>query len=202
MVECGHTHIVGLQLVATRAKTMQFACDATPSSLIRVVGMDSEQVEELCKELMVERLGDASIAIKLFTKGHVMACSKEAVDAISDKIQAVGGTSEVLKLSGAFHSSYMSPALDDFSAAVKNASLTMPTIPIYSNVTAKPFTSIENMKELVTKQLTHCVLWNELIGNMRQDYCNSDFVECGPGKQLHFLLKKIDKKITCINYST
>lgn len=160
--------------------------------------MDSEEVEQLCKELMVKGLGEASIAIKLYTKGHVIACSKQAIDVV--KATAIG-RSEVLELSGAFHSSYMSSALEGFSQAVNKASLVIPPIPIYSNVTAKPFTSVEDMKVLITKQLTHRISWNELISNMRHDYPNCHFVECGPGKQLHILLKKMDRKIKCINYS-
>lgn len=180
---------------------MQSASDLTPSNLVRIFGIDSEQVEELCGEVKVKGLGDASIAIRLFTKGHVVACNKQAVDIIIERTRAAGGTVEVLKLSGGFHSSYMSLALQDFSITVNNASLMLPTIPVYSNVTGKPFTSIEDMRELITKQLTHCLLWNELICNMRYDYPNCNFVECGPGNQLHFLLKKMDRKIKCINYN-
>ena len=187
--------------MATRARAMQSASDTTPSSLVRIFGMDSEHVEGLCEEVMVEGLGDASIAIKLFAKGHVIACSKQAENLVGDKTRAAGGIAEVLQLSGGFHSSYMSSAVEDFTAAVNNASLTVPTIPVYSNVTGKPFTSIEDMKRLVTQQLTCRVSWNELICNMRSDYPNCHFVECGPGNQLHFLLKKIDRKIKCTNYS-
>ena len=181
---------------------MQCASEATPSGLVRIIGMDSEQMEELCEELMAKGLGNASISIRLFSKGHVIACSKQAMDIAIDKARTAGGTTEVLKLSGAFHSSYMSPALEKFSNAVNRAPLVTPSIPIYSNVTAKPFTSIEDMKKLIVKQLTHAISWNELIGNMRSHHPNCSFVECGPGRQLHTLLKKMDKKIKCINYTT
>ena len=187
--------------MSTRAKAMQSASEATPSTLVRIVGMDSEQVEGLCEELMVKGLGDASIAIRLFSKGHVIACSEQAVDIVSDRTTTAGGTTEVLKLSGAFHSSYMSPALEKFSNAVNKAPLVTPSMPTYSNVTAKPFTNIEDMKELVIKQLTHTISWNELIDNMRSNYPYCSFVECGPGRQLHAMLKKIDRKIKCINYT-
>ena len=193
--------VIGLQLVAARARAMQSASDMIPSSLVRIFGMDGEQVEGLCEEVMMEGLGNASIAIKLFTKGHVIACSKPAENLVSDKTRVAGGIAEVLQLSGGFHSSYMSSAVEDFTMAVNNASLTVPTIPVYSNVTGKPFTSTEDMKRLITKQLTCHVSWNELICNMRSDYPNCHFIECGPGNQLHFLLKKMDRKIKCTNYS-
>ena len=185
----------------TRAKAMQSASEATKSYLVRIVGMDSEQVERLCEEVMAEGLGDASVAIRLFNKGNVIACSERAMDVVSDKARAAGGTTEVLKLSGAFHSSYMSPALERFSDAVNRTPLVMPSIPIYSNVTAKPFTNVEDMRELVIKQLMHTVSWNELINNMRSDYPGCSFVECGPARQLHAMLRKMDKKIKCINYT-
>lgn len=181
---------------------MQAASEATPSNLVRIFGMDAGQVGRLCEEVIVKGLGQASVAINLFTKGHVIACSKKAMDVVNEKTRAVGAIAEVLKLSGAFHSSYMSPAVEVFSKAVSNTPLIMPAIPVYSSDTAKPFTSVKEIKELVIKQLTHCISWNELIDNMRSDYPNCSFVECGPGKQLHFLLKKIDRKIRCINYST
>ena len=187
--------------MCTRARAMQSASEATPSCLVRIVGMDSEQVERLCEEVTVQGLGDASIAIRLFSKGHVIACSEQAMDVVGDKARTAGGTTEVLKLSGAFHSSYMSPAMERFSDAVNAAPLVTPSIPIYSNVTAKPFTNIEDMKELIIKQLTHTISWNELINNVRSDYPDCSFVECGPGRQLHAMLRKMDKKIKCINYT-
>lgn len=193
--------IVGLHLVAARARAMQSAADTTPSTLIRIFGMDGKQVEGLCEEVMAEGLGDASISINLFTKGHVIACNKLATSIVSDRTRAAGGIAEVLQLSGGFHSSYMSSAVKDFTTAVNNVSLTLPSIPVYSNVTGKPFTGIEDMKELITKQLTCCVSWHELICNMRSDYPDCHFVECGPSNQLHFLLKKMDRKIKCTNYS-
>lgn len=180
---------------------MQSASEATPSCLVRIVGVDSEQVERLCEEVTVQGLGDASIAIRLFSKAHVIGCSKQAMDVVSDKARTAGGTTEVLKLSGAFHSSYMSAAVERYSDAVNGAPLVTPSMPIYSNVTAKPFTDTEDMKEHIIKQLTHTVSWNELISNMRSDYIGCSFVECGPGKQLHAMLRKMDKKIKCINYT-
>lgn len=194
--------IVGLQLVAARAKAMQSASEMTPSSLVRILGMNYGQVEKLCGELMTEGWGDASVAIKLYSKANVIACSERATGVVSDRTRAAGGSVEVLNLSGAFHSSYMSPAVKKFTSAVNSTPLIMPTIPVYSSITAKPFTNIADMKELMIKQLSHCVLWNELVVNMRNDYPATSFVECGPGKQLHFLLKKMDKKIKCISYNT
>jgi len=180
---------------------MQSASEMTSSTLVRIIGMDSEQVEGLCEEAMVEGLGIVSIAIKLFSKGHVIACSEQAKDIVIDKAKAAGGNTGVLKLSGAFHSSYMLQASEAFGEAVHKAHLVIPTLPIYSNVTAKPFTNVEDMKELMIKQLTNTISWNKLICNMRNDYINCSFVECGPGRQLHSLLKKIDKKIECINHT-
>ena len=181
---------------------MQFASETTSSSLVRTFGMDGEQVERLCEEVKVQGLGNASIAIKLFTKGHVVACSELATDFVSNRTRSTGGISEVLKLSGAFHSLYMSPAVEEFSKAVNSVPLKMPRVPTYSNITAKPFISVEEMKQLIVKQLTHCILWNEVIVNIKNNFPDCNFVECGPGRQLHFLLKKIDKKIKCINYSS
>ena len=186
--------------MSTRAKAMQSASETTSSTLVRIIGLDREQVEGLCEEVMLGGLGSVSIAIKLFSKGHVIACSEQAKDIVIDKAKAAGGNSEVLKLSGAFHSSYMLQASKVFREAVHRAHLVIPTLPMYSNVTAKPFTDVEDMKELIIKQLTTTISWNELIGNMRNDYPNCSFVECGPGRQLHSLLKKMDKKIKCINY--
>ena len=179
---------------------MQMASDKMSSRLLKVTGLDSKQTEDVCSSVKQEGYGDCSITNKLFPKGFIIGSSTQAIDFASNCVQERGGKVEVLSLSGAFHSSYMSPAIEQFAAAVNKAPVQLPKLPVYSNVTGKPYSSIEEIRTLLVKQLTSCVVWDTVMENMMKDYPQCSFVECGPGRQLNFILKKLNKRAKCVNF--
>ncbi|XP_065915876.1 probable malonyl-CoA-acyl carrier protein transacylase, mitochondrial isoform X2 [Dysidea avara] len=191
----------GLQLVVVRAAALQMACNKVSSCSIRVIGLDKKQIEDLCNVVKLRGYGDCSVSNKLFPIGCTIGSSTQAINFISNYVQQKGGRSKVFALSGAFHSSYMSPATEQFAAAVNKAPFQLPKLPVYSNVTGKPYSSVEEIQTLLVEQLTSCVVWDTVMENMMKDYPQCSFVECGPGSQVNLILKKLNKQAECINYS-
>ena len=101
-----------------------------------------------------------------------------------------------LIVSGAFHSELMLDAQDGLAIALKDAPLKDSDIPFYSNVTGKAVKSAGEIRELLLKQLTSPVKWQDIIVNMVKDGF-SNFLEVGPGKVLKGLVKRIDREAIC-----
>ena len=179
----------GLRLVHARALAMQKACEANPSTMAAVLGLDDDVVTKICSEIS-EVVVPANyncpgqIVISGSNKGIEIACQK----------LTEAGAKRVLPLSvgGAFHSPLMEPARQELAAAIKNTKFAAPICPIYQNVTAKPYTNPEEIKENLVAQLTASVKWTQTVQNMCNDGANN-FLEIGPGKVLQGLIKKICK---------
>jgi len=197
VMPCYH---IGIQLVKVRAAAMQMASDKISSRLLKLTGLDNEQAEDVCSVVQQEGYGDCSITNKLYPRALIIGSSTQAIDFVSDCVQERGGSVEVLPLSGAFHSSFMLPAIEQFAEAVNKAPLQLPNLPVYSNVTCRPYSSVEEIRTLLVKQLTNCIAWDSVIENMMKDYPQCSFVECGPGRQLNFILKKLNKQAKCVNF--
>lgn len=180
---------------------MQMASDKMPSSNVRVTGLNQEQTEDLCNTVQRRGYGDCCISNKLFTNGYIIGCSTQAADFVIEYVQQRGGHTEVFALSGAFHTSYMSPAIEQFTEAVNKTPLQLPSLPVYSNVTGQPYSSVDNIRSILIKQLTSCIVWDKVITNMMKDFPQCSFVECGPGRQLTYLVKKLNKRTKCTNFN-
>jgi [acyl-carrier-protein] S-malonyltransferase len=95
-----------------------------------------------------------------------------------------------LPVSGAFHSPLMESAKSGLKAALEKTTIRDASIPVYANVTAKPVSAANEIRQLLNEQLTSPVRWEETIKNMAADGA-SVFVEIGPGKVLQGLVKRI-----------
>lgn len=181
----------GLRLVATRALAMQKACEMNPSTMAAVLGLENEVVEETCESV----------------EGIVVAanynCPGQLV--ISGEVAAINKTCEVLKekgarralvlnVGGAFHSPLMEPAKEELMKGIEDATFNEPICPIYQNVSAKPETDPDIIKQNLIAQLTAPVKWTQIMEQMIQDGL-SEVIEVGPGKVLQGLFKKIDRSI-------
>ncbi|HTF17676.1 MAG TPA: hypothetical protein VK658_06365, partial [Chryseolinea sp.] len=96
-----------------------------------------------------------------------------------------------LQVGGAFHSPLMEPARKELADAIASTAFTSPVCPIYQNVNALPATDISIIKENLMAQLTSPVRWTQSVQNMVKIGKATTFVECGPGKVLQGLIKKI-----------
>jgi [acyl-carrier-protein] S-malonyltransferase len=180
-----------LQLVSQRAQAMQAACEKEPSTMAAVLGLDDETVARICAEITDEVVVPANyncpgqLVISGSIKGVEMAC---------ERLKAAGAKRAlVLPVGGAFHSPLMQPAEEELAKAIHATAFQAGICPVYQNVDARPYTDPEQIKENLIKQLTAPVRWTQTIQNMVQDGA-TEFIECGPGKVLQGLVKKINKE--------
>jgi [acyl-carrier-protein] S-malonyltransferase len=183
----------GLRLVAQRAYAMQKACEANPSTMAAVLGLEDEAVERICAE--VSASGDVVVAANYNCPGQlVISGSFRGVELAGEKLKTAGAKRVLpLQVGGAFHSPLMKPAEIELSQAIQQTQFKQAICPIYQNVNAKPFVSAEEIKANLIAQLTAPVRWTQSVQEMIADGAKQ-FVECGPGKVLQGLVKKINKE--------
>lgn len=177
----------GLKLVYARAMAMQKACEAEPSTMAAILGLDDQKVEEVLSEI-----DEIVVPANYNSPGQlVISGSISGIEIACEKLKAAGAKRALpLKVGGAFHSPLMEPARVELAEAINNTNFNTPICPVYQNVSAKPFTNPADIRENLVKQLTSPVRWTQTIQNMVADGAKS-FVEVGPGTVLQGLVKKI-----------
>lgn len=178
----------GLKLVHQRALAMQEACEINPSTMAAVLGLPDEKVEEICATFTEEVVVPANyncpgqLVISGSTKGIEIAC---------EKMKEAGAKRALpLPVGGAFHSPLMEPAREKLQKAIEATTFHSPSCPVYQNVSTTAVTEIAEIKSNLIAQLTAPVKWTQSVQNMVTDGA-TEFVECGPGKVLQGLVKKI-----------
>lgn len=188
----------GLRLVAKRAAAMQKACEAQPSTMAAVLGLDDKTVEDICAQIE-----GVVVAANYNCPGQlVISGSIEAVDAACEQLRAAGARRALrLPVGGAFHSPLMEPAKVELQEAIEAAPFKTPICPVYQNVDAKPYTDPEQIKANLIAQLTAPVRWTYIVQNMLADGADS-FVELGPGAVLQGLIKKVNREADAVSKAT
>lgn len=181
----------GLKLVAARARAMQKACEAKPSTMAAVLALPDEKVEEIC-----DSVEGTVVAANYNCPGQIVISGEiEAVDAACAKALEAGAKRALrLPVGGAFHSPLMEPARQELAAAIEATEFSMPRVPVYQNVDAKPHTDPAEIKANLVAQLTAPVRWTRSVQNMIADGA-TEFIEVGPGKVLRGLVGKIDRSV-------
>lgn len=180
----------GLKLVSERADAMQKACEAAPSTMAAIIGLDDPIVEEVCSGI-----SGVVVPANYNSPGQIV---------ISGSIEGIAGAVEILKargakmavqlaVGGAFHSPLMEPARIELEKAIFNTRFHKPLCSIYQNVNAMPSTDPDRIKTNLVAQLTSPVRWTQTVRNMIADGASS-FTEVGPGKVLQGLIKKISRE--------
>jgi [acyl-carrier-protein] S-malonyltransferase len=182
----------GLLLVSKRAGAMQSACEAQPSTMAAVIGLDDDMVENICKSV-----GGIVVAANYNCPGQiVISGTVEAVDVACEKLKEAGAKRALkLQVGGAFHSPLMEPARADLEKAINETAFSVPLCPVYQNVTAKPVTDPAEIRANLVAQLTAPVRWTQSVRNMIADGATS-FIEAGPGKVLQGLIRKTDPDVS------
>jgi len=181
----------GLKLVYQRALAMQKACEAEPSTMAAIIGLDDETVENTLKsidEILVPANYNCSgqLVISGSIKGIEIAC---------EKLKNAGARRAIpLKVGGAFHSPFMESARVELSEAIKSTPFNEGICPIYQNVTGQSVADPEIIKNNLIAQLTSPVRWAQIMQNMIADGIKT-FIEVGPGNVLQGLVKKIDRTV-------
>ena len=181
----------GLKLVAKRANAMQKACEAEPSTMAAILGLEDEMVENICKSIK-----DIVLPANYNSPGQlVISGSVSGVEQAMEKCKEAGAKRAILlKVGGAFHSPLMEPARIQLADAINNTPFQQGVCPVYQNVTGQPVADPEIIKTNLISQLTSPVRWTQIMKNMLADGV-TEIVEVGPGKVLQGLFKKIDRQL-------
>lgn len=181
----------GLTLVSKRAMAMQKACEAQPSTMAAVLGLEDAVVEATCAEIDgVVVAANYNCPGQLVISGDIPSIEK-ACEVLTEK---GARRALVLPVGGAFHSPLMEPAREELAAAIEATPFATPSCPVYQNVVAKAVTDPEEIKTNLIAQLTAPVRWTQCIQQMVADG-GTEFVEVGPGKVLQGLMRKIDRSV-------
>lgn len=183
-----------LQLVAIRAKAMQQACEANPSTMAAVLALADEKVEEICREVQDET-EEIVVPANYNCPGQlVISGTIKGVEIACERMKAAGAKRAlILPVGGAFHSPLMEPAKKELKAAIESTNFHTPTCAVYQNVVAKAVFDKEEIKQNLIDQLTGPVRWTQSVQAMIADGA-SIFTEAGPGKVLQGLIQKINKE--------
>lgn len=187
----------GLRLVQKRGQAMQAASDATPSGMVSILGLDEQQVAQICAG--ARRLGTIEIANLLCPKNIVVSGVKAAcaeVEKLAEQRQALKTIR--LAVAGAFHTDIMKPADQALEAALAGILLKPCRTPVWSNVDAQPHTDPAEIRHLLVRQVLQPVLWEKTMRNLLA-FGVERFYEIGPGRVLAGLLKRIERKVECRN---
>ncbi len=181
----------GLRLVAQRADAMQRACELNPSTMAAILGLPDAIIEQICEEVNGET-GEIVVPANYNCPGQVVISgSNEGIRVACERLKAAGAKRALpLPVGGAFHSPLMEPARADLAQAIENTPFQSPCCPIYQNVNAQPSTDVPTIKANLIAQLTAPVRWTQSVEAMAADGATT-FTECGPGKVLQGLVKKI-----------
>ena len=179
----------GLQLVSKRAMAMQKACEAEPSTMAAILGLEDKVVEDVC-----EAVDGVVVAANYNCPGQlVISGAVPAIDAACEKATEAGAKRALkLPVGGAFHSPLMEPAREELAAAIEATTFNTPSCTVYQNVTASAITDPAEIKKNLVAQLTAPVRWTQTMNQMIADGCSS-VTEVGPGRVLQGLFKKVDR---------
>jgi [acyl-carrier-protein] S-malonyltransferase len=191
------------QLVRRRGELMFQAGQARPGAMAAVLGLGTAEVEAACAGASSGLDGVAVAANQNAPDQTVISGDPGAVSRAGDLCKAAGAKRVMpLKVSGAFHSPLMAPAVAGLRAALAAVPFGAPRFPVIANATAAPVTTAEDAARLLVEQLTAPVRWVECIRTAVRMAPEVSFVEIGPGTVLAGLAKRIAPEATCVSLGT
>lgn len=186
----------GVKLVADRGRFMQEAVIGKQGAMAAILGLDDDAVIAVCQSCAESQVVEA---VNFNSPGQVViAGDKAAVDrAIEAATQAGAKKAVLLPVSVPSHCSLMKPAAEKLHARLSNVTISSPNIPVVHNVNAEVADSTDQIRELLVQQLYQPVQWVQCINKMIAMGADS-IIECGPGKVLAGLNKRIDRKMPAL----
>lgn len=179
-----------LRIVRLRGELMQRAGEQQQGTMAAIVGLDPEAVEALCLEASAAGIVQPA---NFNSPGQIVISGSVGGVRKGMELAKARGAKMVRELvvSGAFHSPLMESAREELRAALAGTRIENARIPVYANVTAEPITRAGDIRELLVRQLTSPVRWEQTVRNMVRDGATS-MVEVGPGKVLQGLAKRTE----------
>lgn len=185
----------GLRLVQERGAAMQDAADATPSGMVSILGLEREQVAALVEQA---RGADTLEVANLLCPGNIVVSGTNAAcERAAELAPAAGAMKAVpLAVAGAFHTRIMQPAVERLAAALGHVPMRRPSLPVISNVDARPHDDPDEIRELLIRQVVQPVRWEDSMRYLLESGFDQ-FYEVGPGRVLRGLLRRIDRGASC-----
>jgi [acyl-carrier-protein] S-malonyltransferase len=184
-------------LVKKRGKYMQEAVPVGVGTMAAILGMDNQDVIDCCKlagEVGVVEPANFNCPGQIVVAGEV-----KAVEKLVELAKKKGAKRAILlPVSAPFHCSLLKPAGDKLNQELQKISLEDMRIPVVTNVTAEYILDKTKVKDLLVKQVSNSVLWENCIKKMLEEGVDT-FVEIGPGKVLSGFIKKINKEVKTLN---
>lgn len=177
-----------VKVLKARGKFMQEACEERQGGMVSVMGLPMAELEKICAATGVQ-------IANLNSPEQTVLSGEKAKIAEADKMAQAAGAKKtvVLPVAGAFHSALMASAAGKLEQVLAGVTFGAAQVPVVSNVTGQPHGDQAAVKQAMVKQVTSSVQW---VGGIEWFKRNGivDYVECGPGKVLAGLIKRIDKE--------
>lgn len=176
-----------LRVLQARGRFIQEACEETPGTMLAVVGLKRSRLEKISRETGIS-LSNINSALQVVISGsetEIKEAGKLAKDAGAKMVIP-------LNVAGAFHSPLMARAAGRLRETLSGVDFKEPDVTVLSNVTGAPHTSPDAIRELMVEQITAPVLWLDSVKWISSQGVGR-YIECGPGKVLRGLVKRIDK---------
>jgi [acyl-carrier-protein] S-malonyltransferase len=187
-----------VRLVNLRGRLMQAAVPAGAGAMAAILGLDELEVAQCCAAV------DGVVTpANINAPGQiVIAGTAAAVDAAIERLVAAGAKRAIkLAVSVPSHSPLMAPAASEFAAALANVAVAVPKVPVIPNVDASPTSDPEQIRNNLVAQLSRPVRWAQCVEAMVANGA-STLIECGPGKVLGGLNKRIDRSVATFSLGT
>jgi len=183
-----------IKLVRKRAELMQDAVPSGIGGMAAILGLSDEEVVNVCLGYKGEGVVEP---VNFNSPGQVVvAGSKEAVDNICELMKEAGAKRAVpLQVSVPSHCSLMNSASDEFAEFINATNIQLPNLSVIHNVDALSSNNIDQIKQNLIDQIKKPVLWTQTISNMSKHGVEK-ILECGPGKVLAGLTRRIDKSLS------
>lgn len=187
-----------VRLVRLRGELMDRALPAGEGTMGAVLGLDRETVERVCREAAAEGEGWVVEPATFNGPGQiVVAGHTPAVERALELAREAGSRrTQLLDVSGPFHSSLLKPAGDALAEHLRAVDWREPAFPLVANVSARPLRDVQEAVDALVEQVYRPVLWEDSVRAMLEMGV-THFVEVGPGRVLAGLIKRIDRNATC-----
>lgn len=185
--------------VKARGAAMQQAVPAGQGAMAAVLSLDAAKVAEVCAAVAAETGLPVSAANLNSPAQTVISGATAAVEAASARLKEQGARRAVLlPVSAPFHCAMMQPAQDAVAQVLGGLRLSTPAIPVAANVTGGMIQTVDEARDVLTRQVTGAVRWVDCVGALKAAGADL-FLEVGPGKVLCGLLRQIDKELKTAN---
>ena len=180
--------------VRQRGILMQEAVPVGQGAMAAVLAMDASAIEEVIADIDGVQIANYNCPGQIVISGK-----KEAVETACEKLKEAGAKRTImLNVSGPFHSKMLTGAGEKLGEVLASVEVHKPQIPYVANVTAAYVTEADEVKPLLTKQVSSSVRWQQSVETMLADGVDR-FIEIGPGKTLAGFIRKINREATVIN---